>query len=131
MKNYFLKYIFILSSSFFIISCDTPKSLTKKGNKFVENKLYQEANIQYMKALNKKENFIDAKEGLRSSGQKEINAYLDDFFKTKNLGDKKAAIYHYRNANKAKSLIERYKIDINIPITYTNDYNNLVDELCQ
>ena len=73
MKNYFFKYILILSL-FFFNSCDTPKSLTKKGNKFAKKKLYQEANIQYMKALNKKENFIDAKEGLRSSGQKEVNA---------------------------------------------------------
>ena len=105
MKNFLLKFIFIISSSFFIISCDTPKSLTKKGNKFVENKLYQNANIQFMKALDKKEDFVEAREGLRSSGQKEINVYLDDFFKTKNFGDKKAAIYHYRNANKAKSLI--------------------------
>ena len=128
MKNFLLKFIFIISSSFFIISCDTPKSLTKKGNKFVENKLFQNANIQFMKALDKKEDFVEAREGLRYSGQKEINVYLDDFFKTKNFGDKKAAIYHYRNADKAKSLIERYKIDVNIPITYTNDYNNLVDE---
>tara|TARA_B100001741_G_C16552519_1_gene600198 strand:- start:3393 stop:4787 length:1395 start_codon:yes stop_codon:yes gene_type:complete len=128
MKNYLLKFIYPLLPLFFVISCDTPKSLTNKGNKFAEKKLYQEANAQYMKALNKKENFIDAKEGLRSSGQKEVNTYLDDFFKTKNFGDIKAAIYHYRNANKAKSLIESYKIDINIPISYTNDYNNLVND---
>ena len=128
MKNYLLKFIYLLLPLFFVISCDTPKSLTNKGNKFAEKKLYQEANVQYMKALNKKENFIDAKEGLRSSGQKEVNTYLDDFFKTKNFGDIKAAIYHYRNANKAKSLIESYKIDIDIPISYTNDYNNLVND---
>ena len=73
MKNFLLKFTFIISSSFFIISCDTPKSLTKKGNKFVENKLYQNANIQFMKALDKKEDFVEAREGLRSSGQKEIN----------------------------------------------------------
>ena len=128
MKNYLLKFIYLLLPLFFVISCDTPKSLTNKCNKFAEKKLYQEANVQYMKALNKKENFIDAKEGLRSSGQKEVNTYLDDFFKTKNFGDIKAAIYHYRNANKAKSLIESYKIDIDIPISYTNDYNNLVND---
>ena len=128
MKNYSLKFIYLLLTLLFVISCDTPKSLTNKGNKFAEKKLYQEANVQYMKALNKKENFIDAKEGLRSSGQKEVNTYLDDFFKAKNFGDIKAAIYHYRNAIKAKSLIESYKIDIDIPISYTNDYNNLVND---
>ena len=55
-----------------------------------------------MKALNKKRDFIDAKEGLRSSGQKQVNTYLDEFFKTKNFGDKRAAIYHYINADDLK-----------------------------
>ena len=56
-----------------------------------------------MKALDKKRDFITAKEGLRSSGQKQVNEhFLDDFFKSKNFGDKRAAIYHYRNADDKK-----------------------------
>ena len=106
-KNYFcemntLYFKFILCSLliFTLVSCDTPKSLTKKGDKFAEKNLYQDASIHYMKALDKKDGFIAAREGLQLSGQKQINIYLDDFFKSKNFGDKKAAIYHYRNANK-------------------------------
>ena len=45
-------------------SCDTPKSLTKKGDKFAENKLYQDASIQYMKALDKKGDLLKLKKGL-------------------------------------------------------------------
>lgn len=134
-KNYFCgmntSYLKLVLCSFFLLilaSCDTPKSLTKKGDKFAEKKLYQDASTQYMRALDKKGDFITAKEGLRSSGQKQVNAYLDDFFKSKNFGDKRAAIYHYRNANAVKENINRYNITIDIPSTYTTDYNSLVDE---
>ena len=134
-KNYFCEmntlYFKLILCSILIstlISCDTPKSLTKKGDKFAEKNLYQDASIQYMKALDKKGDFIGAKEGLRSSGQKQVNAYLDDFFKSKNFGDKRAAIYHYRNANDTKEKIKKYNITIDIPSTYTTDYNSLVDD---
>ncbi|MGB2137794.1 MAG: hypothetical protein ACPHVP_02880 [Flavobacteriales bacterium] len=134
-KNYFCEmntlYFKLILCSLLILtltSCDTPKSLTKKGDKFAEKNLYQEASIQYMKALDKKVDFIGAKEGLRSSGKKQVNAYLDDFFKSKNFGDKRAAIYHYRNANDTKEKIKKYNITIDIPSTYTTDYNSLVDD---
>ena len=134
-KNYFcemntLYFKFILCSLliFTLVSCDTPKSLTKKGDKFAEKNLYQDASIWYMKALNKKVDFIAAKEGLRFSGQKQVNAFLDDFFKSKNFGDKRAAIYHYRNAKQTKEKIKKYNINLDIPSTYTTDYNSLIDD---
>ena len=102
MNTLYFKLILCSLLILTLVSCDTPKSLTKKGDKFAEKNLYQDASIQYMKALDKKGDFITAKEGLRSSGQKQVNAYLDDFFKSKNFGDKRAAIYHYRNANDTK-----------------------------
>ena len=134
-KNYFcemntLYFKLILCSLLILtfVSCDTPKSLTKKGDKFAEKNLYQDASIHYMKALDKKDGFIAAREGLQFSGQKQINIYLDDFFKSKNFGDKKAAIYHYRNANDTKEKIKKYNISTDIPNTYTTDYKNLVDD---
>ena len=94
-KNYFcemntLYFKLILCSLLILIlaSCDTPKSLTKKGDKFAEKNLYQDASIQYMKALDKKGDFIAAKEGLRSSGQKQVNAYLMIFSSLKTLAIK-------------------------------------------
>jgi len=127
MNTSYYKLIFCSLLFFALTSCDTPKSLTKKGDKFAEKNLHKDATAQYMKALNKKSDFIAAKEGLRESGQKQVNAYLDDFFKSKNFGEKRAAIYHYRNANDLKKKISAYSISIDIPSTYTNDYNSLVD----
>ena len=99
MNTLYFKFILCSLLIFTLVSCDTPKSLTKKGDKFAEKNLYQDASIWYMKALNKKVDFIAAKEGLRFSGQKQVNAFLDDFFKSKNFGDKRAAIYQLRNIN--------------------------------
>ncbi len=134
-KNYFCEmntlYFKLILCSLLIITlvgCDTPKSLTKKGNKFAEKNLYQDASIWYMKALNKKVDFIAAKEGLRFSGQKQVNAFLDDFFKSKNFGDKRSAIYHYRNAKQTKEKIKKYNINLDIPSKYTTDYNSLIDD---
>tara|TARA_B100000963_G_scaffold271181_1_gene239363 strand:- start:5386 stop:6810 length:1425 start_codon:yes stop_codon:yes gene_type:complete len=128
MNNSFSKIFFLMLVVLPFVSCETPKSLTNKGNKFANKNLLQDANSHYMKALDKKSDFIPAKEGLKSTGQKQINIYLDDFFKSKNFGDNRAAIYHYRDANEMKEKLKRYNIDINIASTYTDDYNSLVDD---
>ena len=127
MKRLYLKLILCSLLVFTLVSCDTPKSLTKKGDKFADKNLFQDASNQYMKALDKKGDFITAKEGLRFSGQKQVNTYLDKFFKSKNIGDKRAAIYHYINADGLKERIKKYNITIDIPNTYTTDYKSLVD----
>ena len=41
-------------------------------------------------------------------------AFLDDFFKSKNFGDKRAAIYHYRNAKQTKEKIKKYNINFKV-----------------
>ncbi|MBL6657088.1 MAG: hypothetical protein ISR00_07220 [Flavobacteriales bacterium] len=126
MKSSYIKAITLLFA-FFLTSCDTPKSLTKKGDKFSEKSLYADACQFYMQALNQKGDFIEAKEGLRLAGQKQVNIHLDNFFKSKNFGEERQAIYHYRDASSLKSKIATYSIQIDIPQTYTSDYNTLVD----
>jgi tetratricopeptide (TPR) repeat protein len=128
MNTTFFKLIISSVLLFALASCDSPKSLTKKADKLAEKKQYKSAVSLYMNALNKKKDFIAAQVGLRESGQKQVNLYLDDFFKSKNFGEKRAAIYHYRNANDLKKKINTYSIDIDVPSTYTSDYNSLVDE---
>ena len=127
MKSSIIKAISLLFAVFSLTSCDTPKSLTNKGDKFSEKSLYADACQFYMQALNQKGDFIEAKEGLRASGQKQINIYLDNFFKSKNFGEERKAIYHYRDASSLQSKIATYSIQVDIPQTYTSDYNTLVD----
>ena len=112
----------------FLASCDTPKSLTKKGDKFLEKELYANACQQYFRALDKKSDYLEAKEGLKHSGQKQINRHLDDFFKASNFGEQRKAIYHYRDADALQKKVSTYSIRLDIPPTYTKDYQRLVDE---
>lgn len=119
---------FFLVLILFLASCDTPKSLTKKGNKFLEKELYADACNQYFRALDKKRDFVDAKEGLKNAGQRQINFDLDAFFKASNFGDQRKAIYHYRDAFSLQQKIQAYSISVDIPQTYTNDYQKLVDD---
>jgi hypothetical protein len=128
MKSSIIKAIVLLFAIFSLTSCDTPKSLTKKGDKFSEKSLYADACQFYMQALNQKGDFIEAKEGLRASGQKQVNIYLDNFFKSKNFGEERKAIYHYRDASSLQSKIATYSIQVDIPQTYTSDYNTIVDD---
>ena len=112
---------------FFLNSCETPKHLTKKGDKYSNQELYIDACSQYIKALNKKRNFLKAKEGLQFAGNKQIDIYLDNFFKNKSFGKKREAIYLYRKAVLLNQKLKNYAIDIYIPQNYTLDYNLLVD----
>ncbi len=121
-------YILFASLVLFLASCDTPKSLTKKGQKFMEKELYADACQQYFRALDKQADYIEAKEGLREAGQRQINFYLDDFFKARNFGNQRKAIYHYRDAFFLQEKINRYSVRVEIPQTYTTDYNQLVDQ---
>lgn len=128
MKNSSFKLVVALFAVFLLASCDTPKSLTSKGDKFSEKSLYADACKFYMQALDQKSDFIDAKEGLRLAGQKQVNLHLDNFFKSKNFGEERQAIYHYRDASSLQNKIANYSIQIDIPGTYTKDYNSLVDD---
>ena len=120
--------IYILIFIICILSCETPKHLTKKGNKLLEKEFYYDACSFYFKALNKNRSFIKAKEGLKTAGESQIDSYLDNFFKNKSYGNKRKAIYNYLDADKLKNRIEIYGINIEIPQMYIEDFNNLLND---
>lgn len=122
------KIIFIVCSFLLLAACNTPKSLTKKGDKLQAQELHQQAADYYYQALSKKPDYINAQIGLKTSGQRLINQHLDNFFKSKNFGDKKAAVYHYLAAAKYKKKVSRFNIELSIPAHQSNDYNTLLEE---
>lgn len=127
MRN-LIQILFLSYLLFALASCDTPQSLIKKGHKLAENKMYYDAANQYMKALDKKSDFVAAKTALKESGQKQVNLYLDDFFKSKNFGEKRTAIYHYVSAKQLKDKTSKYNVNLDIAPTYKKDYTILLNE---
>ena len=124
----FVSIFYLICFILIVISCETPRKLTKKGNKYSDKQMYSDACQLYFKALNKKRDYLPAKEGLKFAGEKQINSYLDDFFKTKNFGEQRKAIYLYRDAFQLQSKIKRYYVNIDIPQHYVSDYNQILDE---
>ena len=121
-------FILILLLSFSIISCNGVKSLTKKGDKAFEKEQFKKSVEYYFSALEKDKEFSLAKTGLKKSSQRLVNNDLDLFFKTKNFGEKRKAIYHYIDAFQLSERCSQADVYLDIPAQYTSDYNQLVIE---
>ena len=121
------KYICLSLLSIFLAACNSPKSLYKKGLKLQEQNLHDQACHYFTLSLDKKPEFIEANIALKTSGQRVVNHYLDEFFKAKSFQNEKEAVYHYRSALLFQKKIEPYEIHLEIPSHYTKDYNKLLD----
>ena len=122
------KLYFILFLSLSIVSCTGVKSLTKKGNKAFEKEQFEKAVELYFSALEKDKQYSLAKTGLKQSAQRLVNKDLDLFFKTKNFGENRKAIYHYRDAFRLSERCSQVNVYLDIPAQYTTDYNLLVNQ---
>ena len=122
------KYVYLCLLSILIAACNSPKSLYKKGIKLQEQNLHEQACLYFTQSLDKKPEFIEANLALKTSGQRVVNHYLDEFFKSKNFQKVKEAVYLYRSAILFQKKVEKYKIHIEIPSHYTRDYNVLLDK---
>jgi hypothetical protein len=109
-----------------LVACNTPSSLTKKGDKLQLQNMHLQAADYYYQALHKKSDYINAQVGLKTSGQRVVNHYLDEFFKAKNYGDNKKAIYLYRDAESYQQKVARFNIALDIPAHYTSDFNSML-----
>lgn len=96
--------------------------------KLQEQNLHEQACLYFTQSLDKKPEFIEANLALKTSGQRVVNHYLDEFFKAKNFQKDKEAVYLYRSAILFQKRVESYKIYLEIPSHYTNDYNTLLDK---
>ena len=127
MKKIYFNSLFIVFICL-ITSCNGVKSITKRGDKAFEKEQYEKAVNFYFVALNKDRNFSLAKSGLKKGAQRLVNIDLDLFFKSKNFGENRKAIYHFRDAKKLKDRCEAINVTIDIPIQYASDYDLLVND---
>lgn len=122
------KYIYLLLCGTLLAACNSPKALYKKGMKLQTKDLHEQACNYFTQSLDKKAEYIDAQVALKTSGQRVVNHYLDEFFKAKNYQENKTAVYHYRSAFLFQEKVKNYNIHLDIPGHYTNDYKIVLDE---
>jgi hypothetical protein len=105
--------------------CTTSKSLSKKAVKLEEAGLYSDAALFYYNSLLKNRNNVDARIGLTKMGQRMLNNKIDEFTKTKALGDNKEAVYAFLDAMAYHDKVERLGIELEYPRYIEEDYDDV------
>lgn len=100
--------------------CSGSKSYSNKARKLQEAGLNEEAAAFYLQALQRNPKNVDAKIGLKTTGQIQIEKSLTSFYKAYSVSNYKEAVYKYQEA---LSFSRQYGNFVNIEIPpYYNDY---------
>lgn len=110
-------------------SCNTSKSLSKKGEKLEEAGLYNDAALFYYNALIKKSSNIDARIGLSKVGQRVLNDKIDEFTKARAMEEYRKAVYAYKDAMDYRTKVESLGIKLEAPSYLADDYEEAKDIL--
>jgi hypothetical protein len=119
------KLIYCMVIGFILYGCNGSKSLSKKAVKLEEAGLYSDAALFYYNSLLKNRNNVDARIGLTKMGQRMLNNKVDEFTKTKAMGETKEAVYSYLEAMAYHDKVERLGIDLTYPRYITDDYEDV------
>lgn len=126
MKQLITYSLILLTLVAFALSgCNGSKALTKKGNKLNEAGLYTEAANMYYTALRKKSSNVDAKIGMKSTGQFVLNNHLDKFASARGMGQKKDAVYRFLEAKAYYEKIKGVGVELNLADFYYSDYDKI------
>ena len=112
-------------SAFTFYGCNGSKALTKKGNKLNEAGLYSEAANMYYTALRKNNSNVDAKIGMKSTGQFVLNNFLDKFASARNMGQKKDAVYRFLEAEEYYKKVKSAGVELNLAAFYFSDFESI------
>jgi curli biogenesis system outer membrane secretion channel CsgG len=126
MKAQFSAFLFLVVA---LVACSGSKSLSKKAGKLDAGGMYAEAAEMYLQSAMRNTRNIDAKIGLKKTGQMLLNDKLSAFFKAFGVGDdKEAAVNAYLNAKDYQDRVQRAGVTLDIPDSYAQDYKQVKGE---
>ncbi|MDK2979089.1 MAG: hypothetical protein PWP52_1803 [Bacteroidales bacterium] len=117
-----MKKILLLLSVILVVGGCASKRYTKKATKFEEAGLYEDAAEYYYQAVKKKDSNVDAKLGLRKTGQITLDRKLADFTQAYKQTDYKKAVYNYLEAEKYYNKINLVNVGLDFPEYYKEYY---------
>lgn len=117
-----MKKILLLLTVVLLVGGCASKRYTKKAVKFEQAGLYEDAAEYYYQAIKKKDSNVDAKLGLRKTGQQTLDKKLSEFTLSYKQADYKKAVYNYLNAEKYYSKVKSVKVDLDFPEYYKEYY---------
>ncbi|MCB0763634.1 MAG: hypothetical protein KDB84_02945 [Flavobacteriales bacterium] len=109
--------------------CSGSRSYAKKAEKLDAVGMYAEAADMYLQSVQRNVKNIDAKIGLKKTGQQLLNDQLGTFFKQVNMGeDKGAAVKSYLDAKAYQERVARLGVVLEIPDHYKADFERVKGE---
>lgn len=113
----------------FFSACSGSKSFSNKASKLDEGGMYAEAADMYLQSAVRNAKNIDAKIGLKKTGQMLLNDKLSNFFKAVSIGtDKEAAVNAYLDAKDYQDRVQRAGVTLDIPDSYGADFKQVKGE---
>lgn len=128
LANLNMKIIYYIVISFSILigaGCTGSKSYSKKARKLQEAGLNDEAAAFYLQALQRNPKNVDAKIGLKQTGQIQIERTLTNFYKAYSVSNYKEAVYKYQEALNYKRRYG-YFVSVEIPPYYEAYYDEML-----
>ncbi|MGM0625022.1 MAG: hypothetical protein ACQES0_04000 [Bacteroidota bacterium] len=117
--------VIILALMVGLVSSCAHKRLTKKASEFEEKGMYTEASELYYQSVLKKSTYIDARLGLKRTGQRVVDNKFSEFTKAYNQGNNKQAVYYYLEARDYEKKLNSVGIELTVPPYYEEYYNEV------
>lgn len=121
------RWALIIVSALFMIhlsACNSPKKLTGRGDELAIAGMYEEACIQYMRALRSKPTYVDARVGLQRAGQKHLDALLVKFDRLHGERQHYDAVFVFVKAETFYRQVDMLRVDLDFPARYRADYES-------
>ncbi len=127
-----MKALFTYAATILLViaaSCTGSKPLSKKAAKLDAGGMYAEAADMFLQSAVRNGNNIDAKIGLKKTGQMVLNDKLSVFFKAFGVGDdKEAAVNAYLDAKDYQDRVQRAGVNLEVPDHYLTDFKQVKGE---
>lgn len=121
--------IALLALALVLAGCSGSKSFAKKGMKLDEAGLYAEAAAMFEESARRNNANVEAKIGLKKTGQRLLDDKLSAFFKANAMGSAKGdAVAAYLDAKAYQERIGRLGVVLDIPDHYKADFERVKGE---
>lgn len=120
-KTYIIYLAIALASATAITSCSGSKKYSKKAAELAAQGMNTEASDFYLESLYRNPANVDAKIGLKQTGQKRIDKKLEEFYKAYSIKADKQAVYTFLEAEAYQEKCAAF-VELTVPSYYSDYY---------
>lgn len=106
-------------------ACSGSKAYSKKAAQLDASGMYAEAADMYLQSVVRNQKNVEAKIGLKKTGQQLLNDKLSAFFKAFSTDDHEGAVNAYLDAKAYADRVQRAGVVLEVPDSYAKDFNEV------